>query len=72
MLGFTKFTGEWQTTELEPNKVLVEYTYTLHAGVPLLYPFNWLFAKTFWKRYMEQVLENIRQMAYANEPYQYA
>jgi len=71
MLGFSKFTGEWQTTELEPNKILIEYTYTLHADVALLYPFNWLFAKTFWRVYMRRVLENIRKMAYSNEPYQY-
>ena len=71
MLGFSKFTGEWQTTELEPSKILVEYTYTLHSDVALLYPFNWLFAKTFWKIYMQRVLENIRQMAYNNEPYLY-
>jgi hypothetical protein len=26
MLGFTKFVGEWKTTELQPNKILIEYT----------------------------------------------
>ncbi len=71
MLGFSKFVGEWKTTELEPNKILIEYTYTLHSTVPLLYPLNWLFTKTFWKKYMKRVLENIRQLAYANEPYLY-
>ena len=71
MLGFSKFVGEWRTTELEPNKILVEYTYTLHSDVAFLYPFNWLFAKTFWRTYMKRVLENIRRMAYAKEPYQY-
>ena len=71
MLGFSKFTGEWQTTEIEKNKILVEYTYTLHSDTPLLYPLNWLFAKTFWKTYMTRVLENVRQMAYNNEPYKY-
>ena len=69
MLGFSKFTGEWKTTELEPNRILVEYTYSLHSDVALLYPLNWLFAKTFWKTYMKRVLENIRVMAYNNEPY---
>jgi hypothetical protein len=69
MLGFSKFTGEWQTTELEPNKVLIEYTYTLQADNDLLYPLNWLFTKTFWRVYMKRVLENIRQLAYNNEPY---
>lgn len=71
MLGFSKFVGEWRTTELEPNKILVEYTYSLLADVALLYPFNWLFAKTFWRAYMKRVLENIRKMAYAKEPYLY-
>ncbi len=71
MLGFTKFTGEWQTTELEPNKILIEYTYTLHSTIALLYPLNLLFAKTFWKIYMKRVLENIRKLAYTNEPYLY-
>ncbi len=71
MLGFSKFTGEWQTTELEPNKILVEYNYTLHSDVALLYPVNWLFAKVFWKIYMKQVVENVRQLAYSNARYQF-
>ena len=71
MLGFSKFTGEWKTTELEPNKVLIEYTYTLHSDITLLYPLNWVFAKTFWRIYMKQALENIRALAYSNEPYRY-
>lgn len=71
MLGFTMFEGEWQTTELETNKILVEYTYTLHSNVALLYPLNWLFTNTFWKAYMKRVLENVRQMAYTSEPYKY-
>lgn len=71
MLGFSKFVGEWRTTELEPNKVQVEYTYTLHADMALLYPFNWLFANTFWRTYMKRVLENIRKMADTKEPYLY-
>jgi Polyketide cyclase / dehydrase and lipid transport len=71
MLGFTKFVGEWQTTELEPNKILIEYTYTLYSEAPLFYPLNWLFAKIFWTTYMKRVLENIRKMADNNEPYLY-
>ena len=71
MLGFTKFVGEWQTTELEANKILIEYNYTLHSNVTLLYPLNWLFAKTFWKIYMGRVLENIRRMTENKEPYLY-
>ena len=71
MLGFYKFVGEWKTTEIEPNKILVEYTYTLHSNTALFYPLNWLFVKIFWKRYMNRVLENVKQMAYNNEPYKY-
>lgn len=71
MLGFSRFTGEWRTTEIGKNKIHIEYTYTLHSEMGLLYPLNWLFAKTFWKTYMKRVLENIRRMAYAQEPYLY-
>lgn len=71
MLGFYKFVGEWKTTEIEPNKILVEYTYTLYSNTPLLYPLNWLFTKTFWKTYMKRVLEIVKQLAYKNEPYKY-
>jgi Polyketide cyclase / dehydrase and lipid transport len=71
MLGFSKFTGEWQTTELETNEILIEYTYTLHSDIALLYPVNWLFANTFWKTYMKRVLENVKQLAYSNAPYQF-
>ena len=71
MLGFSRFTGEWRTSEIEKNNVVVEYIYTLHSDIALLYPLNWLFAKTFWKTYMKHVLENVKQMAYENEPYKY-
>ena len=69
MLGFSKFVGEWKTTELGENTILIEYTYTLHADIFWLYPINWLFAKTFWRIYMKRVLENVRKLAYNNEPY---
>ncbi len=72
MLGFYKFTGEWKTTELDTNKILVEYSYTLHSNIVLLYPANWIFAQLFWKRYMKRVLENVRILAYNNEPYLYS
>lgn len=72
MLGFYKFVGEWQTTELEKDNVLIEYTYTLFSKNPLLYPINWLFTKTFWRSYMKHVVENVRQLAIDKEPYQYA
>ncbi|MFN0013106.1 MAG: hypothetical protein ACKVU2_01040 [Saprospiraceae bacterium] len=71
MLGFSMFMGEWKTTELGPNRILIEYTYTLHSDVALLYPINWLFAKAFWKAYMKQVLENVRKLAEGNEPYRH-
>jgi hypothetical protein len=71
MLGFYKFVAEWKTTALEPNKVLVEYTYSLHSNIALLYPINLLFAHTFWKIYMKRVLGNVRQMACQNEPYMF-
>ena len=71
MLGFSKFVGEWQTSEIEPNKIQITYTYTLHSEIALLYPLNWLFAKTFWRIYMKRVLENVRKLAYSNEPFLY-
>ena len=71
MLGFSRFTGEWCTTEIEKDKIGVDYVYTLHSNSALLYPLNWLFAKTFWKIYMKRVMENVKQMAYTNEPYKY-
>ena len=71
MLGFSKFTGEWQTTEIEKDKILVEYTYILQSDITFLYPLNWLFAKTFWKIYMKRVLYNVKNMVYDKEPYKY-
>lgn len=71
MAGFHKFVGEWKTTEQEPNKILVEYSYSLHSNKPIYYLLNWIFAKTFWKIYMKRVLRNIEVMAYEKEPYMY-
>lgn len=71
MLGFYKFVGEWKTTEIEPNKIQIDYTYTLHSNGVLLYPFNWIFTKLFWRTYMKHVLRNIRKMADNKEPYLY-
>jgi len=71
MLSFSKFESVWKTTEIEPNKIQIDYTYTLHSNVAVLYPLNWLFAKTFWKIYMKRVLDNVRQLAHTNEPYLY-
>jgi len=71
MLGFYKFVGKWETTQIEPYKIRVDYTYYLHSNVPLFYPINWLFAHTFWAIYMKHVLENIRKLAYEEESYLY-
>lgn len=71
MLSFYKFVGEWKTTQVEIDEILVEYTYSLYSRNPLLYPVNWIFGKTFWKIYMNRVIENIRKMAYNKEAYQY-
>jgi hypothetical protein len=71
MLGFSRFVGEWQTTEIEKDTISVEYTYTLHSEMAILYPINWIFAKTFWRTYMKRVVENVRLMAYNQEPYLY-
>jgi hypothetical protein len=72
MLGFTRFVGEWKTTPVAEGEVRVDYTYTLHAGAPWLYPLQWLFAYVFWPRYMRQVLENIRGMIARGSPYRHA
>lgn len=71
MLGFYKFGAKWTTTELAPGKIQIDYDYTLYGNGMLLYPLQWLFGKLFWKKYMKQVLENIRQMTHHEEPYQY-
>ena len=67
MLVFYKFEGEWKTTELSPNNIQIDYTYTQHFRTPFLYPFNWMFTHLFWKKYMKQVLENIRVIAESDE-----
>lgn len=72
MLGFERFNGEWETIELEPDKIQVNYTYALYTKNPLFYPFNWLFAHVFWKAYMKNVLENVRLLAYSEAPYRHA
>jgi hypothetical protein len=71
MLGFYKFEGEWQTTQIDENKILIEYTYTMYSNIALLYPLCFLFTNLFWKAYMKRVIENVRQLAYNNEPYIY-
>lgn len=72
MMGFTKFTGEWECREIAPYRIAVSYRYTLHTQNPLWAPFNILFVQLFWKRYMKQVLENIRTLIAEEAPYLYA
>ncbi len=71
MLSFTKFVGEWETAELEPSKIQIDYRYTMHSSNFLIYPLCWLFTKLYWKIYMKRVIENIRKMIENEEPYLY-
>jgi hypothetical protein len=71
MLGFYKFAGEWKTTEIKPNQVRIDYVYDLYFKGIWFYPLSWLFARLFWKTYMNRVLENIRILACGNEPFLY-
>lgn len=69
--GFYKFIVDWRTTQIEEGKVLVEYEYSLFSNKAIFYPLNWLFVKIFWKSYLKRVVNNIKIMAYNNEPYLY-
>lgn len=71
MLGFDRFTGEWATKEIGENQIQIDYSYTLHARGYFWYPLNWLFVYVFWKQYMKRVIENVRKLAYNQEPYLY-
>lgn len=71
MLSFSSFVGEWKTTEIAPNRIRIDYTYTMHSDWLLFYPLNWLFTKLFWRIYMKRVLENVRKLSEGNEPYLY-
>ena len=72
MFGFYKFIGEWKTTKISEKETVVEYTYLMFSNKPILFPFNWIFAKVFWRTYMKKVIKNIKNMAYNNEPYKFA
>lgn len=72
MLSFTKFIGEWSCTEIEKDKILIEYSYTLYSTNFFLYPINWIFTKIFWRIYMKRALENVRKLALNEAPYLYA
>jgi hypothetical protein len=67
VLGFTRFVGTWETAARARDEVHVRYTYALHGSGPLA-PAQWLFGKTFWWRYMGQVLENVRALALGDAP----
>lgn len=69
MLGFNRFVGEWRTKELHPGLISVDYSYTLYSDSILYFPFNWLFAKVFWKIYMKHVLKNIKNLIAVEEVY---
>lgn len=71
MLNIWKFTFEWKTKQIEPNKIQINYNYTIHGKGILLIPLQWLFANVFYKKYMKQVLENVKKMAEGNESFQY-
>jgi hypothetical protein len=71
MLNISKFIFEWTTTEMAPNKIFINYDYTIHGTGIFFIPFQWLFANVFYKMYMKQVLENVRKMAEGNEPFLY-
>lgn len=70
-LSFYKFIGEWRTSPLEGSRIQVDYNYELHTRNIFLYPLCWFFGKIYWKRYMRQILENIRQMISDREAYQF-
>ena len=69
MGGFKSFIGEWSTRQLAPDKIQILYRYTLVSDSKLLYPFHWIFTKTYWRLYMYHVLENVKELAYSNAPY---
>ncbi|MCB9195179.1 MAG: SRPBCC family protein [Flavobacteriales bacterium] len=68
-LGIHTFNGEWITTPISENETKVVYRYTLEGKGKLLYPFQWFLANIMWKKYMKQVLNNIRILALNNSPY---
>ncbi len=72
MLGFYSFIGTWETTEIEPGKIRIDYNYVLRSNQPIFYPLAWMFARLFWKRYMHQVMDNIEKLIENEEPYMYA
>lgn len=68
-MGFTKFQGEWFTTQLKDGKIQIRYRYTMFSDSTLFYPFHWLFTKVIWKNYMQHVMDNIRKLVREEAPY---
>jgi len=71
MLGFYKFVGFWKVTEITENNIRIDYSYELHTRTVWLAPINWLFAQLFWRKYVKHAIENVRRLAYNEEPYQH-
>ena len=69
MLGFYQFEGTWETEFISENQTKVIYTYELFSRSLMFYPLAWMFAKIFWKRYMQQVLSNVKGMCAREEVY---
>lgn len=72
MLGFYEFEGIWKTIPIQQELIQIDYTYMLKAKGIVLAPLQWLFAKIFWKRYMNHVLKNIEKLIEQEEPYKYS
>lgn len=72
MLGFYQFEGCWETNETSPGFVEIRYSYDLFAKGVILYPFQWAFAKLFWKQYMKKVFSNVEELIINKTPYLYA
>lgn len=68
-MGFTKFQGEWFTSPMDEERVMVRYRYTMFSNSVVFYPFHWLFTKVIWRNYMKHVLENVRKCCTDQEPY---
>ena len=49
MLGFYKFVGKWEATQIAFNKIRIDYSYSLYSNNILLYHFNWILVKSFGK-----------------------
>lgn len=68
-MGFKKFQGEWFTSQRPDGRIEIRYAYTMYSKSILYYPFHLFFTKVLWKKYMWQVMENIRALTKLEEPY---